>query len=113
MSPSRELPARPNLEHLRNEAKQRLRDLRRADAEAKLASAQLLVARDYGFPSWRALKAAVDRREIETIFAAARNGDLATIRRAVENGFNPATLDDHGQTIHQVAKGLGHEPIEL
>ena len=68
MSPSRELPARANLEHLRNEAKQRLRETRRQDASAKLADAQLLVARGYGFASWRALKAVADGRERETVF---------------------------------------------
>jgi ankyrin repeat protein len=113
MSPSRELPARPSLEHLRNEAKQRLREMRTQNDSARLADAQLLVARDYGFPSWRALKAEVDRQERELVFAAARAGDLTMVRRAVENGFNPATLDERGQTLHQVAKAMGHEPIEM
>jgi hypothetical protein len=36
---ARPLPAQPNLEHLKNEAKQRLRSLREADATAKLADA--------------------------------------------------------------------------
>jgi hypothetical protein len=58
MGSSHELPARANLEHLRNEAKQRLKELRARDAEARLSDAQLLVAREYGFPSWRRLKAA-------------------------------------------------------
>jgi hypothetical protein len=53
----RALPARPNLEHLRKEAKQRLKLLRAADPAAKLAEAQREVARDYGFPSWRRLAA--------------------------------------------------------
>ena len=50
------LPARANLEHLRNEAKSRLKALRRENAGATLAAAQLDVARRYGFPSWRKLK---------------------------------------------------------
>lgn len=56
------LPARPNLEHLKNEAKQRLEDLRRERPATKLAQAQFELARDYGFASWRELKAEVDRR---------------------------------------------------
>jgi ATP-dependent Clp protease adaptor protein ClpS len=56
----RALPAHPNLEHLKNEAKERLRAIRAADPDAKLAAAQLLVARDYGFASWRQLKTHVD-----------------------------------------------------
>ena len=59
MSPS--LPPRPSLEWLRKTAKDRLDELRLADPEATLATAQLLVARDQGFSSWRALKAHVDR----------------------------------------------------
>ena len=90
MGSSHELPARANLEHLRNEAKQRLRELRASDAVARLSDAQLIVAREYGFPSWRRLKAAVDDRERDRVFAAARDGDLHAVRRALERGFNPA-----------------------
>jgi ankyrin repeat protein len=110
---SRQLPARANLEHLRNEAKQRLREMRTGDAAAKLADAQLLIAREYGFASWRTLKAAVDNSVRERVFAAARNGDLDTVRRALESGLHPGTTDETGRTIHQIAKAFGHPPIEL
>ena len=43
------LPERASLEYLRKLAKDRLRELRRADPKAKLATALLSVARDYGF----------------------------------------------------------------
>jgi hypothetical protein len=56
------LPAKPSLEHLRKEAKQRLVVLRGASANAQLTDAQLLVARRYGFSSWRALKLEVESR---------------------------------------------------
>ena len=49
-------------------------------AATRLADAQLLVAREYGFACWRQLKAAVDLRERDAVFAAARNGDLAGVR---------------------------------
>ncbi|MCU1486794.1 MAG: Ankyrin [Actinomycetia bacterium] len=52
---SRPLPHRPNLEHLRNEA----RDLQRQQG-GKLTAAQLEVARSYGFASWPKLKAHVE-----------------------------------------------------
>ncbi|HET9855632.1 MAG TPA: hypothetical protein VFR53_11290, partial [Methylomirabilota bacterium] len=42
-------------------AKDRLPDLRRANAGARLADAQLAVAREHGFTSWRALRARLDR----------------------------------------------------
>ncbi|MBB6250313.1 hypothetical protein [Nitrospirillum iridis] len=56
---ARALPARPSLEHLRKEAKRRLRLLRQSNPIATLAGAQRDVARDYGFASWRRLVAQV------------------------------------------------------
>jgi hypothetical protein len=56
------LPAHPSLEHLRKEAKQQLVQLRSRSQATQLADAQLLVARTYGYSSWRAMKDEVDRR---------------------------------------------------
>jgi hypothetical protein len=61
-SAERAFPARPNLEHLKNEAKQRLATMRRSAPKSRLTQAQFALARDYGFASWRALKAEVERR---------------------------------------------------
>ncbi|MDZ5647347.1 hypothetical protein [Nitrospirillum sp. BR 11828] len=55
--PVRALPAHPSLDHLRKEAKRRLKDLRQSVPSAQLAEAQREVARDYGFTSWRRLVA--------------------------------------------------------
>src|SRR5437016_14544705 len=107
MGSSHELPARANLEHLRNEAKQRLKDLRARDAAARLSDAQLLVAREYGLPSWRRLKAAVDDRERARVFAAAREGDVAVLRQALERGFNPGSSDAARPSLHPPPKILG------
>ena len=63
---SRELPDRPNLEYLKNQAKDRLKDLRLADANVQLADAQHRVAREYGFASWPKLKAHVEALLRET-----------------------------------------------
>ena len=54
------LPPRASLEWLRKTAKDRLRTLRLSQPAAQLADAQLAVAREHGFRSWRALKAHVD-----------------------------------------------------
>lgn len=59
----RTLPARPNLEHLKNEAKQRLDQARIAAPRTKLSEIQFHLAREYGFSSWRELKADLDRRK--------------------------------------------------
>jgi ankyrin repeat protein len=107
------LPAQPNLEHLKNEAKQRLKALRAQDPRAQLTGAQLAVARDYGFASWRALKAHVDEIIRKRVFAGARAGDVETVRRAFEDGFDPSFTDDDGRTIHQIGKAGGNEAIEL
>jgi ankyrin repeat protein len=107
------LPPRANLEHLRKEAKQRLKTLRAHDPEAKLADAQLAIARRYGFPSWRRLKTAVDAQDHDRVFAAARAGDVETIRRALQHGFNAGATDAGGRTVHQIAKTLNHAELEL
>ncbi len=49
------LPLRANVEWLRKTAKQRLVELRRTRSTAQLSDAQLEIARDYGFRSWRAM----------------------------------------------------------
>ena len=80
---SHALPARPDLDWLRKTAKQLLHALRKDNPGAKLASAQLTLARQYGFRSWRALKAEVDRQQ-----ALASSGDeaIAALMRAVGRG---------------------------
>jgi ankyrin repeat protein len=115
---ARTLPARPSLEHLKNEAKQRLNALRRQNPKAKLADAQFALARDYGFAGWRQLKAYVENIDAahpnrKRVFAAARAGEVETVRRALEAGFNPGATDDDGRTIHQIAKADGQVAIEL
>src|SRR5262245_24232064 len=106
------LPVRANLEHLRNEAKQRLRELRTQDPAARLADAQFAVARNYGFASWRRLKAALDEQNRARAFAAAYAGDVDEVRRALDAGFNAGETDATGRTVHQIAKTLGHTELE-
>ncbi len=54
------LPDQPSLEYLKTLAKTRLKQLRQTDPDTKLEAAQLALAREYGFASWRALKAEID-----------------------------------------------------
>jgi hypothetical protein len=67
------LPPRPNLDHLRRQARDLLRAARAGDAAAAgriravsgrptLAAAQLAVAREYGFASWARLTTEVQAR---------------------------------------------------
>jgi hypothetical protein len=73
---SRELPAKPNLEHIKKQAKELLHDFEQGKPSAierfrslssssiqgtpKLAEAQHVLARDYGFASWLKLKEHVE-----------------------------------------------------
>ena len=84
------LPERASLEYLKKIAKERLRELRQSDPRTKLAAAQLEVARDHGFSSWRALKAEVDRRQGgdgPLFFEVCASGDAGRVRELV--GKNP------------------------
>jgi uncharacterized protein (TIGR03067 family) len=51
----KKLPARPNLEHLRSQAKTLHTRSKKTDRSARLADAQLAIARQAGFASWPAL----------------------------------------------------------
>ena len=90
---SAKLPARANLEHLKNEAKQRLKTMRSQRPAARLSEAQLLVARSYGFASWRRLKDFVDAVQDfgQELIDAVRAGELETIRKL---------LDDHPELVN-------------
>jgi ankyrin repeat protein len=57
-----------NLEQLRKQAKERVRERRGAGEEAKLADAQHELARELGFASWPKLKAYVERLSLEQPF---------------------------------------------
>jgi ankyrin repeat protein len=112
------LPANPNLDWLKKTAKQRLVQLRTSEPNTKLHEVQLALAHDYGFTSWRALKSHVDSltpafRDRDRVFEAARSGDVEAVRRAFASGFDPATQDSDGRTIHQIAKERRHEAIEV
>ena len=56
---SRSLPERPNLDHLKNEAKALHKTLRVQNPDVKLTDAQRQLAREYGFPTWAKLRAHV------------------------------------------------------
>ncbi len=65
------LPDRPDLDWLRKQAKRRLASLRETTPDAQLSDAQFQLAREYGFASWRALKAHVDAATIDPLLSSA------------------------------------------
>ncbi len=89
---ARALPDHPNLEHLKNEAKACLRELRQAEPAAKLSHAQFQIARAYGFASWRALKAKVDR-----LSQAASSGAFANLIGHYR--YDPAVMTNTTLTV--------------
>jgi len=109
---NRQLPERPNLEQLKKQAKDLLRAVRANSPDAlkrigsanprtfALHSAQKVIAQEYGFKSWEALRREVDQSraiikppELETdrgskiweTITAAASGDVEGLRRLLAN----------------------------
>ena len=98
------LPARPNLEMQQKRAKDLLRSAWAGDADAlqrvralhprppatealKLADAQLVIARGYGFESWAAMKRRIDsltKTPVERFLTALHAEDVGEVRRLLE-----------------------------
>jgi predicted lactoylglutathione lyase len=76
------LPPHPHIDWLKKAAKERLDELRAHEPSAKLNRAQLDIANEYGFASWRALKARVDALSLDGQIIAATTGGRA---RELEN----------------------------
>lgn len=124
------LPDRPSLEFLKKLAKDRLPEMRRATPSARLADAQLAVAREHGFPSWRALRAELHRRlaaaepdRVVQIFAAIRGGEGPVVDRLLaahpdlanardEEGSTPllAAVDAHRAALIPLLLRRGGDP---
>jgi ankyrin repeat protein len=114
---SKSLPARPALDWYRKAAKKTLDELRARDPKARLADAQLALAREYGFSSWRSLKARIDQLvlELPALFQAIRRDDRPAIRRWLEDRPQLATAaDGEGQTaLHVAAEDNNPDAVDL
>jgi ankyrin repeat protein len=127
-----DLPARPDVDHLRRQARDLLRAAQAGDPAAvgriravstqpTLASAQLAVAREYGFASWARLKTAVEARTAdlarqaeEFCEASIRDWTGRAVRMLAANpelaGYNFATavvLGDAGQVQAEITRDPG------
>jgi hypothetical protein len=108
------LPERASLEYLKKLAKDRLKQLRHADPHTQLAAAQLAVARDHGFSSWRAMKAEIDQRQTKppiSFFQACADGDLEALPGLLANDPSLARATNPesqyaGWTIQDSATGF-------
>jgi len=121
MTASRSLPDRPSLESLRKQAKKLARDIAAGDRAAiararaylpRVAlpltqrNAQLVIAREYGFPGWQDLTAEVSKRagnDLEYALAEARraihDNDIVVLKRLL--AARPALLSWRGDERHQ------------
>jgi ankyrin repeat protein len=81
---SRELPARPRLEHLRKQAKQLMRTM----PQGKLADAQHTLANEYGFATWAKLKSHVvtlGLNPAEALTVAVCDNDTQRVKELLES----------------------------
>src|SRR5215831_19466632 len=80
---SRQLPEKPNLEYLKKQAKELLRNM----PQSKLADAQHTLAKEYGFATWAKLKSYVEelgRSPAEALKAAVCESDAARVSEVLE-----------------------------
>jgi ankyrin repeat protein len=114
----RELPARPNLDHLKNQARTLLRERLAADefaterftafgirsAEPKLADALHVIAQEYGFETWPSLKLHIELNStdpIQALIAAIKANDASLVRLVLNRNSSLKTrindaLPNHG-----------------
>ena len=131
--PSRRLPARPHLDHLKHEAKALQRAFRDGDivardrvaavlgprAALKRTEAQRVIAREYGFPSWAALRARVHAGGgiagvVDAFLGCVSAGDRAGARRALEGEPGIARASIHVAAVlgevEEVRRLLAEDP---
>jgi ankyrin repeat protein len=109
-----DLPVRPDLDQLRHQAKDLLHAAQRGDPAAAarinavsdrliLSSAQLALAREYGFASWAKLRLEVERRDI------VNSRDLARLARLLAEHPELATTTMEHWSDHPIGAGtLGY-----
>jgi ankyrin repeat protein len=93
---TRSLPARPDLGHLKKQAKA----LVRAGTANKLADAQRAIAREYGFSSWSHLKQHVESltsTPVDALVNAVKANDVAAVERLLQR--------------HDDLRGLLNDPL--
>ena len=107
------LPVRPDLDQLRHQAKDLLHAAQRGDPAAAarirtvsdrvtLSSAQLALAREYGFASWARLKLEVERRDI------LNSRNLSRLARLLAEHPEMAAEQMENWTDHKCAGTVGY-----
>ena len=110
------LPANPDLDWYKKAAKQRLREWRADNPTTRLAEAQLSIARENGFSSWRELKGHISRVvELPRLFESIQRRDHDATRKLLKKRPDLARLSStEGLTaIHVAAESNNTTAIEL
>lgn len=122
MSDQDKQPIRASLEYLKKLAKKRLDVLRESQPNTKLADAQLLVAREAGFASWRKLKAEFDQRdalEAEPFFQLIAEGNVARLQELLKidarlaNAVDPGAQRKNFSALHTAVRANQLGVVEL
>jgi uncharacterized glyoxalase superfamily protein PhnB len=108
---SKALPPQPHIDWLKKAATEQLAVLRLQHASARLHQAQFAVANEYGFASWRALKARVDALSLDgQIIGAAKDGRAGDLDRLL--ALHPHKITVSGgqwnRPLLHIAAGEGH-----
>lgn len=126
-----DLPPRPDLDQLRRQAKDLLRAAQCGDTPAGariaavsdrsvLASAQLTVAREYGFPTWARPKAEIARRAIlernldrlTALLAARPEAAVEELRRWCDHPGGAAPLNYVAMLRYDTARNMWRDAPE-
>jgi hypothetical protein len=96
--PTRPLPDRPNLRHLKDQGK----DLLKSGEATSLTDAQFKIARLYGFASWPKLKA-----HIESVIS--NEAEIGQLKQAIDTNDldRVKTLMTHNPALHRAPLGYG------
>ena len=127
---NKELPLRPSLTQLKNQAKELLRGFRSGDANSisrfgeshprtsdrlnpLLTDAQLVIAREYGFSSWPKLKRHVESLEtLEARVARVRNdfalGDLGSRKRLLKPAHAKERFENYDPNANTLSDADAH-----
>jgi ankyrin repeat protein len=133
LAATRHLPEQPNLEQLRKQAKDLLREYNAGAPTAvaevhrferhpststiALNDAQRILARSYGFPSWPKLKAFIDGVNVGRFAEAIKAGDISQVRSMLASrpeliGMDMAANDEH-RGLHYAVFARNYDMVRL
>src|SRR5262245_26761716 len=105
------LPEKPSAGFLRKLAKDRLRQLREGRPDARLFEAQLQVARDHGFASWRALMERLNTGQRGEVVRSGRRVEIRGVAPLAWSGSDCTYLQAMATVLRVI--GPAHDYVRL